>query len=275
MTASGDERLIKSYERHASAERCTNIVAKTRACCKDTYQMPGDINLFFQSLAAAQQAVRIRLTVALCLSLLAHAGLVSLPLGRMSQSFSQYVSPNNRQSSHLSGQAPAPLVVSLAPFRLTPAESDRPPRAWPYHSTHLPRKTSPTVADQGHGDGGFAETTRDLPTAPASTPGMPLPKYFDSMEVTSRATALDEIDFDLPEMGQIGGSGKAVLMLYINETGLIDKVDVEAPGEINPDLIDAVARQFGRAVFQPATIDNVAVKSRMRVEIILRPLMNR
>lgn len=242
---------------------------------QDTYQMFKDINLFFQSIAASQQAVRIRLVFALLLSLVAHAGLVSLPVGSMSQASSQDTSPNHRYSSHFLGQAHAPLAVSLAPFRLTPAKSEQPLRAWPHHSTHLPRKASPAVADQGQGDGGLAEATGDQATAIASTPGLPLPKYFDSTEVTSRATALDEIDFALPEMSRIGGSGKSVLMLYINETGLIDKVDVESTGEISPELIDAVARQFGKAVFQPATIDDVTVKSRMRVEILLRPLLKR
>lgn len=104
---------------------------------------------------------------------------------------------------------------------------------------------------------------------------MPLPEYFDAEEVTSRAAALDEIDFELPELSQIGGSGKAILMLYINETGLVDKVEVESTGDIDRELTNAVARQFGKTTFQPATIDNAPVKSRMRIEILLRPLMSR
>lgn len=114
---------------------------------------------------------------------------------------------------------------------------------------------------------------REVGTAVA--PGLPLQGYFDATEVTSRATVLSEIDFNLPELGQIGGSGKTMLMLYIDEAGLVDKVDIESTGGIDTELVNAVGRQFGKAVFQPASIDGVAVKSRMRVEMLLRPLLQR
>jgi hypothetical protein len=131
------------------------------------------------------------------------------------------------------------------------------------------------VQDNYQGDGGTAGEHEPQGPVVGISPGLPLPEYFDAAEVTSRATILDEIDFDLPELSQIGGSGKTILTLYINETGRIDKVDIESTGNIDSELVNAVARQFGKAAFQPATIDDVAVKSRMRVEILLRPLMSR
>lgn len=237
--------------------------------------MHDDIGTYFETLAAARQAVRNRLALACCVSLVAHAGFLSLPSGGPGRTQAQHASNPSRGTSQLAGNTPAPLVVSLATYQLAPAVTDRTGAAPHQPIARPPRQTSPAVADNGQGAGGPAAAVAPREAGTLDGPGLPLPNYFDATEVSTRASALDEIDFDLPELGQIGGSGKTILTLYVNEAGRIDKVDIESTGGVDSALVNGVARQFGKANFQPATIDDVAVKSRMRVEILLRPLLQR
>jgi hypothetical protein len=105
------------------------------------------------------------------------------------------------------------------------------------------------------------------------SPGMPIDVYFEADKTSVRPAPLSEIDFDQPEFNLHSGNGKAVLVLYINESGRVDRVETEATGAISEALLQAMAKQFGKALFIPAQIDGQAVKSRMRIEILLRPLL--
>lgn len=219
---------------------------------------------------ASQLVMCSRLAAAIAISIGLHAGVLALPPGGTG-----WRPADQSPSQGGSLTAAAPLSVRLAPFRLQPASTLAPPPG--QHVVHAapPVRLSPAVADDGRHDDGLAGQGAGQQRERAATAGVPLQAYYDTEELTHPATMLEEVDFSLPELDSTAGAGKAILVLYINETGRVDRVEVEAAGELDPTLVNALVRQVGKALFQPAQIDGAPVRSRMRGEILLRPLMKR
>lgn len=81
---------------------------------------------------------------------------------------------------------------------------------------------------------------------------------------------LRDIDPFLGEMKDIPGTGKAVIALWINERGGVDRVEMET-SDLNSSFEKAVLDQFQAAHFQPAEREGVPVKSLMRIEVEVLP----
>lgn len=214
---------------------------------------------------------RRRLVVALGVSLALHGGLLAVHPG----GWNLTVTDNAvKPASPGTGDA-APIEVRLASYRLQPAQTAS-PRLPNLKPLNVPAEHSaPSIADMGTGEGRTAHSaTATQPKTPLPASGVPLPIYFSADEVTQRAEILEDVIFELPEVSQIMGTGKTILTLFINEAGSVDKMEIEADG-ISEVLAHAVALPFGKAAFQPAQLDGVAVRSRMRIEIMVRPLLQR
>jgi len=98
--------------------------------------------------------------------------------------------------------------------------------------------------------------------------GIPVPYYYPPAEVTQRPHVASPIDTSVVDDEE--GSGKAILVLYINEQGKVDKVETEST-HLSERLNALVAQQFGSARFLPAEKDSQPVKSRLRIEVTIRP----
>lgn len=221
-------------------------------------------------IAIAGIAERYRLVASFCVSIAFHAGVLTLQPGGGLQG----AAVNVTQARQAGQGSPSPIIVMLAPYRLQPAIAEVHSAAAPnFPLKRQPRASSPAVADTGAGNGGLAEEAASQLNDVARTYGLPVDEYFDADTVSKRAAILSNLEFDLAELESIAGDGKAVFTLFINDFGHVDKVEIEASGGIDAKLLGAVAQQFGNAVYAPASIDGTPVKSRMRVEILLRPLL--
>lgn len=100
--------------------------------------------------------------------------------------------------------------------------------------------------------------------------GIPLPHYYGPREVEVRARPVREIDLEPPEVRNFPGQGKLVLLLWINESGTVDRVDIDS-SEVAEALRKIIVDQFRQAAFTPAQLDGKAVKSRMKIEVVVGP----
>lgn len=94
--------------------------------------------------------------------------------------------------------------------------------------------------------------------------------YFEGAQLSQRAKLVRDIP-NRPALARLAGQGKVVLVLFIGESGQVDRVEVEA-SEVPETLAGEVAQEFREVLFQPARIDGNAVKSRMRIEVSIKPL---
>lgn len=97
-----------------------------------------------------------------------------------------------------------------------------------------------------------------------------MPYYYSPLEVSARASPTQEIDLEPPELRTIPGQGKLILVLWINEAGTVDRIEVET-SQVTSAMESILAEQFRRATFAPAQLDGKPVKSRMRIEVVVRP----
>ncbi len=114
---------------------------------------------------------------------------------------------------------------------------------------------------------------RDAPrTAVEPRPplGIPGPRYYEPQELTRRATAIGDIAPLPRELDGGDDSGRLVFVLRIASTGRVDDVDVEQ-ATVGDALAAALADRFRALRFHPAERDGVAVASRMKIEVLLRP----
>lgn len=97
-----------------------------------------------------------------------------------------------------------------------------------------------------------------------------MPYYYGPLEVDERASPTREIDLEPPELRGIPGQGKLILVLWINEAGTVDRVEIET-SQVVSAMESILAERFHQTTFAPARLDGNPVKSRMKVEVIVRP----
>jgi protein TonB len=123
----------------------------------------------------------------------------------------------------------------------------------------------------GHGP---QDTTRDS-GGPAPTSGagaFPIPdRWFSADEVSVRAEPLTPVQIDYPvELAERGTVGRVLLLLHVDERGLVRKAQVEE--SIPEGVFDKAALAAWADVrFSPAMKDGLAVKSRKLLEISFFP----
>lgn len=102
--------------------------------------------------------------------------------------------------------------------------------------------------------------------APAETEGraVPLPQYFPAEKLTRQPELAEAIDDKLNESFEAGFRGHAVIRLFLDETGKVDKVSV-LESTLPIDIEGLVVRSFFKARYRPGEIDGVPVMSEMTV----------
>jgi TonB family protein len=206
----------------------------------------------------------MRFHAALLSSLALHVAVLAIPAGNLSRS--PFDTPETTDSPGRG--SPAPLTVKLGQRQMAPAVAVT-------VSNVSIRREMPTASML---DATAAETPArvERDQAPesgeprATTLGVPAPRYFSARELSERPEVIGDVA-DLPgEFAVIQDSGRLVLLLRINEAGTVDDVDVVTSG-VSRQLQAIVVRQFGSARFVPAKKDGVAVKSRLKIEVIVKP----
>ena len=71
------------------------------------------------------------------------------------------------------------------------------------------------------------------------------------------------LDLLLPLLGR---AGSASLVLYIDESGNVDGVEVES-ASLSPDAVERAKVIFAALRFSPGRFDGVAVKTRVRITV--------
>lgn len=185
----------------------------------------------------------MRLIDALLVSAIAHAGMLALPSGELSLAIQKAHAPRTgRLTAELRNKPKAEKVVAVLDV-----EREQHP--------------APTEA-----------SAEDPPASDhaATGLGLPLPHYYGPQEVSERARPAESIDLEPPELRGIPGRGKLILILWINEDGKVDRVETES-SQIADTMAKVISEQFRRATFTPAQLDGKAVKSRMKIEVVVRP----
>lgn len=215
------------------------------------------------------QKNRYRLIRAVVISLALHICLLTLQPNK--SGWTSNLRPS-LSSLKVAGK-PAPVTVTLASYRLRPAIVINQEPTAHIPATLSPKPVSNVTAVTGDDIGGFDKSADQIYRGNSLTLGLNINIYHEQTEVSRRAELLSEIDFDLPEVGNISGAGRFGLTMYINETGSVDRVVIDDSHDIDKALTSALSQQFSKGIFQPALIDGIAVKSRIKVEILVRPLM--
>lgn len=91
------------------------------------------------------------------------------------------------------------------------------------------------------------------------------PVYYSGDELERRPQPLVHIEPRFPPLAQ-AQSGRVLLRLYVGETGVVERVEVES-SDAEPDFVQAAREAFGKALFLPGVKDGEAVKSVMRLEV--------
>jgi hypothetical protein len=213
----------------------------------------------------------LRLFWATATSLALHVGILAISAGDLGfRLSSSYLSGSRTQQQ---GQ-PAPLHVTLSSYRLVPAKTFPSQTGSPPYLQSVIKPLAPVIQDSEFGDGGLHPETPASPEEHPGALGLPVPTYFSSSEVSIQPQVITEVEFDTPELTILPGAGKAILVLYISETGGVDRIEIEST-EVGNKLTRIALQQFAKAVFRPAMIEQTAVKSRLRIEVLFRPLLKR
>lgn len=210
----------------------------------------------------------MRVFEAFSASLVLHAVALALPTGQVA------LVPGTLRVPDSTHQQAAALTVRLGPQSgSVPARVAAVPLkalVAPVMPVMAPRLDDRSSASEGS-RGNEPAQANDLPR---SALGIPVSRYYGAKEVSRRAQVVDDVTSSLPtEVERLPGSGRLVLILWIGATGVVEKVDLDQ-SSVDEPMKSAIAAQFRATRFRPAEIDGAAVKSRMKIEVFVRPLGN-
>jgi hypothetical protein len=90
--------------------------------------------------------------------------------------------------------------------------------------------------------------------------------YVDASLLSTRPRPQGEIAIPEPEVGTYRGVFKAVLVVFIDETGYVARVEVDR-SDLPAEFELSAREAFARARFQPGLIGTRPVRSRLRIEV--------
>ena len=99
------------------------------------------------------------------------------------------------------------------------------------------------------------------------------PHYFRLDELTKIPRTLIDIPSDLSFAAFEGLPQRAVLRLFINENGNVDRVSIDGP-ELPEQVQNMLKSAFLDVIFDPGERNGVRVKSQIRIEVSLNDSMN-
>lgn len=204
-----------------------------------------------------------RFPLALGLSLLIHLLILLVPAGRGGLSIL------HRETAPGTAMRYAPLDVVLAPYTVqAPRQIQPEPR-----KVREEARTAAAIETRGQDvgtRGGEEESISLAAHDPVAISGIVLPHYYPPEELTRRASIVRDLDPQLGGLADVPGVGKAILRLWINEAGGVDRVETES-STLQEVFAQAVSEGFLAARFQPAEREGVPVKSLMRIEVEVLP----
>jgi hypothetical protein len=137
-----------------------------------------------------------------------------------------------------------------------------------------PPRTAPAISTEGMGAGSPGNDSGPAfpaeKQALAEISGIPVPHYYAPEELSQRARIVQDIDPMLGVLADVPGQGRAILKLWVNETGGVDRVDTES-STLDGMFEEALQTQFLSVWFQPAERTGIPVKSLMRIEVRVLP----
>lgn len=209
----------------------------------------------------------MRLAQALLISLALHGWLLLLPVGIFLPATHGLVRATRQVARQ---DTPAPLLVRLSPFSAV-----RPPDDKGLEDSKLPAAAAAAHAiaqdNEGAGSTGDDRSAAVTPPLPNTFQlGIPTARYYDPSEVSRGVIPLTEIDPSPSELAEVASAGNLVLVLYISDNGRVDRVEIEQQ-KGDPTIGAIVAKQFLAARFTPAEVEGRPVKSRLRIEVTVRP----
>lgn len=114
-------------------------------------------------------------------------------------------------------------------------------------------------------------TTSAISTAPAATENpaqAEVAYYYPPRQLHQKPQVIEDIESNMSLTLPGIETQNVILRLFINELGAIDHVDVEQ-SSLTTDAVAAVSGAFGKLRFTPGKIDGVAVKSQLKIEVLL------
>ena len=178
-------------------------------------------------------------------SLSLHAALLTLPLGgALKGPRTAIESAGGVIRAFLRAEAPepvpAPEPVVVAKPEPAPIEIKPPPR------TEAAKPPAPAGMPR--------ESTAAIPAT-----------FFDPAQLTEKPRPLNEPRLDLL-YPMLGRAGVAKLVLYIDESGNVDRVEVES-ASLSPEAVERAKMIFAGLRFSPGRFDGAPVKSRVRITV--------
>lgn len=140
-----------------------------------------------------------------------------------------------------------------------------------------PGATAANTSDTpGVGAANHAATAVDAPgTEGDSILAIPRAQYFGPLEVTERAVPLENpLARETAALRDFPGYGKLILVLYLSESGMVDDVELAGSDIGAPDVERQIIRQLGESRFMPARIEGIPVKSRIKIEVVIKPAIS-
>jgi hypothetical protein len=119
-----------------------------------------------------------------------------------------------------------------------------------------------------------ARKAAPVPPSSFSTGTLPVPRGFDeddylpSSRLTTKPSPIGEISIPYPDGFDPQSVRNAILTVFIDEDGVVARVRVDR-SELPVTILNKGKETFENARFHPGRIDGVAVKSRMKVEMLL------
>ena len=153
-------------------------------------------------------------------------------------------------------RAPEPAVPAEVPrpaVELNAARKEVPPPA-------EPKAAQPPIESKSEPPKQPAGGTQESTNVAAITA-----TFFDPSQLTEKPRPLNEprVDLLLPLLGR---AGVANLVLYVDEVGNVERVEI-ASTTLPSEATDRAVAIFAALLFSPGRIDGTAVKSRVRITV--------
>jgi TonB family protein len=183
----------------------------------------------------AMHPATARIVAALLCSALLHMLLLAMPeLGKRERS---------------AEAAPPALRISLGrPARQ--ADKEKPASPAPHPAPAVQEQAAAPTPEQNGAD--------LLPT--------PSPTYYTTDQLSKRPQPMAAVNLDPPEVRDLVATGTMVMLVWINEQGLVDQVELERsdlPGQFGAAAVAAMKD----ARFIPGELNGLPVRAKLRIEI--------
>lgn len=165
-----------------------------------------------------------------------------------------------KENDNLTGASSATTSSTVKVTILYPRTNTKPISVNPVEATKK-KSEIPSLAQQAATEGRESES-------PFHILKISKPHYYSSKELTEKALVLRDIPPDLGVLLHDVPTEKIAVWLYINEIGNIDQVFFENP-TLPKEAESLIHEHFAKLKFYPGKIDGIAVKSKLKIEILI------